>query len=269
MSLDSIRRRREDKLKKLRDKMSQKTFEFDDDEYEPSYEPRSTSRSSSSYPKSRSDLWEDDDWTEQEHPHQSEGSSFVLKMVISLFIVSVTYVTYHADMPFSKRGQEFVGQVMSREFNFKGVVAEVESRYGINPSILPTLGTQATQSQTVWSPEVNNTKYLSPIKGEVSTPFGTDGKGIQIATQDQEVKAIEEGWVTFVGNKDNLGKTIHIVHKNGTKSSYSGLQDMAVSEGDWVQPGQLIARMSPGSSLYFSLQMKDQYVDPMSVITFE
>jgi len=270
VSLDSIRRRREERLRKLREEMRQKTIEFDDDEYEPSYfEPRHREQSSSSYIKNKSDLWEEDNdyWSEKEQSHESEGSSFMLKMVVSLFLVSFTYITYHADLPFSHQGKEFIGQVMSRDFNFKGAVAEIENRFGINTAILPTLSTQS--SQTVWSPGNNKMEFSSPIKGEVTTPFGSDGKGIQIASQEPEVKAIEEGWVIFVGNKESFGKTVDIVHKNGTKSSYSGLQDILVSEGDWVQPGHLIARMSPGSSLYFSMQMKDEYVDPMSVITFE
>ena len=112
-------------------------------------------------------------------------------------------------------------------------------------------------------------RFLSPIKGEVTASFETDGKGIVITSQDQGVKAIEEGWVIFVGHKEAMGNTIHILHKNGTKSLYSGIEDAKVLEGDWVQPGQIIAHMSPGSSLYFSMQMKEHYVDPTSVITFE
>lgn len=269
MRYDSIKRRREERLRKLREEMSKKPLDFKD-EYEPEYsEPRYKDKFSSTY-KTKEDTWEDEqEWQEKEHPQGSEGSSFMLKMVISLFLVSATYITYHVDMPFSQQGKEFIGQVMSRDFNFQGAVVQLEEKFGINASILPVLSPASTATQTVWSTGNKKLPLLSPIKGEITIPFEKDGRGVQISTQDHEVKAIEEGWVTFVGNKENLGKTVNIVHKNGTKSTYSGLQEIQVVEGDWVQPGQSIAVMSPGSSLYFSLQMKDQFVDPMSVITFE
>ena len=132
--------------------MSQRTFELDDED-ELSFEPRSLAGSSSDK-RIKQDTWEDDFWEEKEQPEDTGSGSFVLKTVISLFLLSFTYLIYHSEIPFSKQGQQFIGQVMSREFNFKGVVAQVENRFGITPSILPTFG--ATPSQAVWNSDTKS-----------------------------------------------------------------------------------------------------------------
>lgn len=269
MSLDSIKRRREERLRQLREQMQKRTTDEDE---EPLHQFESWERSpASSYGKKTMDpFWHDEPWTEdQDHTEDSLGTSFLIKMLASLFILSFTFVIYRMDLPFSAQAKEFVGQVMNREFNFQGTMAQVEQFLGERPAILPVFHDDLKGSiQPVWK-ETGNKEFIAPIKGEISEPFPVNGKGLKIAAAEQEIKAIGKGWVIFVGPKEGLGQTVIIQHENNTNSWYSGVEQIHVTEQDWVEPGQVIATVGKGQSLSFSIEKNKEYIDPTSVIPFE
>ncbi|RKD23901.1 hypothetical protein BEP19_05600 [Ammoniphilus oxalaticus] len=269
MSLESIRRRREARLRRLREEMKQETSAYG--EVDPNTAVNSEQSAITRSTNDEWDFWSDEyTWDdEDEHGSEKPQSTHLLKTMISVFIVSVCYIIYHTDSPVSNQGKQFIGEVMTREFNFQGVVAEVENRFGINPTILPTIRPQSFSTQAVWTPTAKQAELLTPLKGEVTSTFAIDRTAIQIVAEDETVKAVDEGVVLFAGQEEEGINTITILHKSGTKTTYTGLNEIRVSAEDWVQPGQPIADMKPGSTLHFSMQTKDEYIDPMSVITFE
>lgn len=269
MSMDSIKRRREERLRQLREQMKQRTLQQGDEEAV--YETVSWDRSSSvDYKRTREDMWEDEPWSEEESISDSLGASFLLKLLVSLFILSFTFVIYNVNLPFSNQAKSFVGQVMNREFNFQGVMVKVEQVIGERPSILPVFHDDLKRNiQPVWK-ETPQKEYTTPVKGDITEPFLMSGKGVQITADEQEIKAIDKGWIIYIGKKEGQGKTIIIQHDNKTKSWYSGgIEQIQVAEHDWVEPGQVIAQIEKGKSLFFSMEMSDQFVDPTSVIPFD
>src|SRR5699024_4310109 len=137
MSLDLIRRQREEKLRRLREK----------DSIEPTWEKEED-------PYLKYELEDEDEnlWGEPDYAPHAVKSTFFIKMIISLFILSIAYVIYHTDSPVSKQGQRFISEVMTREFNFQGVIADVEHRFGIDPSIFPVMNMKAFSSHPAWMP---------------------------------------------------------------------------------------------------------------------
>lgn len=265
MSLDSIKRRREERLRQLREQMQHGTLQEEEEMF---HQAGTWERSPSpSYRRTSENIWEEEPWDEEvEHHTDSLGTAFLIKLLVSLFILSFTFVVYNVDLSFSTQAKQFIGQVMNREFNFQGTMAKVEQVIGVRPMILPVFHDE--NIQPVWN-ETGNKEYIAPVKGEITVPFLVNGKGVQIATAEQEIKAIGKGWIIFVGQKEGLGKTVIIQHENNTNSWYSGVEQIQVTEQDWVEPGQVIAQVEKGKPLSFSIEMNNQYVDPSSVITFE
>ncbi len=260
MSQDSIKRRREERLKMLREQMR----EAGDTPY-----PLEEGRSVSNRFNRRDFEWDSDDsWGAREEAAAPVSSRFMLKALISLFLLSFTFLLYKTNIPYSSAAKDFVGQVMTREYNFQGMISMMERYVGAPPSILPSFEQQA-KGQPVWN-QVSPKKLLTPVTGTISAPFFLDGRGIQIeAPAGSEVKAVDQGWVIFVGEKEGIGQTIVVQHENQMQAWYGSLDQIEVAEQDWVQPGQAIGKSKDGSTVYFSMEMNGQFIDPTSVITFE
>ncbi|WP_134700028.1 M23 family metallopeptidase [Ammoniphilus sp. YIM 78166] len=264
MSQDSIKRRREERLKMLREQMR----EAGDTPYQMEAD-RSVSHSNRL--NRREFEWDSDDtWGVREEASAPVSSRFMLKALISLFLLSFTFLLYKTNIPYSSAAKDFVGQVMTREYNFQGMIGMVEKYAGGPPSILPSFGQQAKgQPQPVWN-QVSPKKLLAPVTGTISAPFFLDGRGIQIeAPAGSEVKAVDQGWVIFVGEKEGIGQTIIVQHENQMQAWYGSLDQIEVTVQDWVQPGQAIGKSKDGRTVYFSMEMNGHYIDPTSVITFE
>ena len=88
------------------------------------------------------------------------------------------------------------------------------------------------------------------------------------------VEAINDGIVIFAGEKEGIGKTIIIQHKNNSESWYGQLESFNVALYDPVKKGMQIGQMTrseDGSKGTFYLAVKEngEFVDPKKVISFE
>ena len=104
-------------------------------------------------------------------------------------------------------------------------------------------------------------KLLWPAKGVISSGFGHKRgarrhKGIDIAApRGTDIRAAASGRVTYAGWKDGYGLTIIVRHRQGS-TLYAHCARLRVTDGDWVDKGDLIAYMgssgdSSGSHLHF------------------
>jgi stage IV sporulation protein FA len=263
---DSIKRRREERLRQLKEQMKQKDNEQGD---YPEFSERVNPSYESSYTTYLPPSWEESFPNTETRQPSSAGSKFLFKTISSLFLLSAVYLTYHANLPFSTNTKRFVQEVLTREFNFDGVTAVFQKYAGEYPSIIPTFSKQMKGDKPVWN-DVTKHQMLAPVSGKIVEPFAKDGKGIKIVAQAGDgVKAMDQGWVIFIGQKEGLGQTVVIQHADSTQSTYANLDHIQVAEQDWVEAGQIIGTTKGDQPLYFSLQKDHHYVDPMSVISFD
>lgn len=73
---------------------------------------------------------------------------------------------------------------------------------------------------------------------------------------------------------ENYGTVVVIDHGHGVKSLYSHLNTLEVAEGDWVAPGQMVARVgttgrSTGPHLHFEVLKDGERVDPADYFELE
>ena len=123
-------------------------------------------------------------------------------------------------------------------------------------------------------------KFLMPIKGRVTSAFGTyrlyngkrlgDHRGTDIGGNPvgAKIKAANSGVVVFAKLLPTLGSVIVIDHGQGVNSVYMHMSKTLVSVGERVVKGQYIGKigstgLSTGPHLHFGVSVHDTRVDPL------
>ena len=115
----------------------------------------------------------------------------------------------------------------------------------------------------------NHTPSLWPASGEVSSPYGLRWggsdfhPGIDIADDFGTPIVAAAGW-----NSGGYGNMVDIDHGNGIMTRYGHAEAVAVSAGDTVKKGQLIAYMgstgfSTGPHVHYEVHVNGEVVNPI------
>ena len=135
---------------------------------------------------------------------------------------------------------------------------------------------QEQQQQIAYQNSVNShIPSIWPATGEVSSPYGlrwggTDfHPGIDIADDyGTPIVAAASGLVIEAGwNSGGYGNMVDVDHGNGIVTRYGHAEAVAVSAGQYVEKGQIIAYMgstgfSTGPHLHYEVRINDQAVNP-------
>lgn len=155
-----------------------------------------------------------------------------------------------------KKVDELKQEVKEREqslTNLKNALVEKNARMNAMPSIWPTSG-----------------QVTSPY-GWRSSPFGGGGDfhpGIDIASDGgTPIVATADGTVVYSDWYSGYGKLVQIDHGNGIVTLYGHNSQLAVSVGQTVKKGQVIAYMgstglSTGNHCHYEIRVNGQVVDP-------
>lgn len=124
-------------------------------------------------------------------------------------------------------------------------------------------------------PVPNANKYNSgfgmrfhPIKGKWRMHYGIDIG----APEGKNIIAVEDGIVSFAGNKGGYGKAVIIDHGDGTVSLYGHCSKLLVRVDQRVNRGDIIAKVgstgvSTGPHLHFEIRVNNTAVDPLPYIS--
>ncbi|HBV96210.1 MAG: hypothetical protein JL50_01540 [Peptococcaceae bacterium BICA1-7] len=112
-----------------------------------------------------------------------------------------------------------------------------------------------------------------PAVGWISSPFGfRDGKpheGVDIAANyGTPIKASMSGRVVFAGPRGTYGLAVILDHGEGLRTLYAHSSKILVSEGEWVNKGQVIALVgntgkSRGPHLHMEVLINGLPYDPV------
>ena len=86
-----------------------------------------------------------------------------------------------------------------------------------------------------------------------------DGVELEVAS-NYLVPNLESGMVIFVGEKENLGKTVIIEQVNGVEVWYSNLSSININIYDYVEKGSLIGEVSD-QKLYLTFKKDGQILN--------
>lgn len=85
--------------------------------------------------------------------------------------------------------------------------------------------------------------------------------GIKLTLENNyPIPIIKSGIVIYVGNKDNLNKTVIIEDENGVDFIYGNLDDVNVKIYDYVKENDLLG-LADNNTLYLLFQKGDKYID--------
>ncbi|GIW23105.1 MAG: hypothetical protein KatS3mg068_2112 [Candidatus Sericytochromatia bacterium] len=127
-------------------------------------------------------------------------------------------------------------------------------------------------SRSLSSLKYQNGRMIWPAKGEFSSAYGYRGNGfhsgIDIANDyGTPIYSAMSGYVISTGWEYDYGKSIKIRHNNGLVTRYAHCSEILVSSGQYVEAGQIIAKMgstgrSTGPHLHFEVIVNGTPVNP-------
>ena len=163
----------------------------------------------------------------------------------------------------------------------------------VNEGIAQTDAQPENDSVQVWREgdvmEVAAPVYAWPVSGQVERSHSMEALAYDVTLSDwrthdgidimaelgSEVKAAHCGSVESIENDDLYGITVVVSHGDGTRSVYSNLaESLAVSVGDWVEPGMLIGtiggsalcEIGQASHLHFAISVDGKSVNPLNYL---
>lgn len=131
------------------------------------------------------------------------------------------------------------------------------------------------------SPE-EGAKLLPTASGRVTSAFGERADpftgeagfhaGVDLAAPEgSPIAAVREGRVTFAGPRGGYGNLVEIDHGDGTVTRYAHASELLVKTGDWVDSGQIVARVgrtgrATGPHLHLEVRVRGRPVDPLEAL---
>ena len=123
---------------------------------------------------------------------------------------------------------------------------------------------------------------VTPVMGTITSGFGYREHpitgtyavhgGVDIgADSGAQVVAFADGVVEYIGESDDLGLYLQIIHENGVKSFYAHCSQLYVQKGQQVSAGETVAQvgstgMSTGPHLHFEIKLDGVRLDPVYYI---
>lgn len=208
--------------------------------------------------------------TEVRTPSLISKEKILFKLLLSaLLFFSVAILFKQSGDQFS-HAKEFVQYTFEQDFQFASVADWYEKQFGKPLAILPE------RLKKLDSDDVSSQQhYALPVSGKIVEPFDVEKKGILLETGvDATIECIQDGFVVFVGEKDDLNKTVIVQHNDGSESWYGNLASVEVGLYDYIKSGHPIGKASKGSDgksgkFFFAIKRGESFIDPIQVMSFD
>ena len=96
---------------------------------------------------------------------KAKGKPLFDPIVLFLLLLTFTYLIFQSNTTAGRQAQDFVTQVMERDFNFAGVSQWYERQFAGSPSILPVFKPKSEKDSRKTS------SWSVPVQGDVIVPF--------------------------------------------------------------------------------------------------
>ncbi|RKN83845.1 peptidoglycan DD-metalloendopeptidase family protein [Paenibacillus ginsengarvi] len=196
------------------------------------------------------------------------------KLGISAVLFAGIWGMFQVDHPLAERGQRWVTAALTEEYNFSGMAAWYERKFGGLPAILPALGGKRDpEAQKVSSSSLKG--MYTPVHGKIVEKLSDGELGITLRTvPEAKVVAIDTGRVVAVSDSADKGTTVVLQHSGGLQSIYGWLQGTSLKTNDWVKGGETIGSVTTDAAggagkLYVAVKKEGEYVKPQEVIPFD
>lgn len=170
-------------------------------------------------------------------------------------------------------------QVAAAEQHEQAAIDDIRSRKADFEAQYNAVQAQIAAMVSRGNPTPGNHRFIWPVNGPISSPFGprvqpiigatTFHPGVDIAvSQGTPIKAAGDGVVKMAGPNGGYGNFTLIDHGGGLATGYGHQSRIAVSVGQHVSTGQVIGYVgttgtSTGPHLHWEVRVNGNPVDPM------
>lgn len=186
------------------------------------------------------------------------------------------------------RAQTFRDQVAAAEQKVENLLLkkqkEINEREAAKKAATANSGTTAADTATdTYASNTNGLRWPLRIAGRISSKFGvrtqptagasTNHQGIDIAASaGTPIVAAGAGTVVTASYSASAGNFVMLYHGNSLYTVYMHASKLAVSEGQTVKQGDVIAYVgstgvSTGAHLHFGVSVNGTYVDPLNYVS--
>lgn len=191
-------------------------------------------------------------------------SSFFYQFFGSVVLFFASVIILKGNIPIMKQSETWVRNAYEEHLPFASMHDWYVQHLGIPLALVP-------QTETVST--IEEESIHMPLQGEVIESFHDNGTGIYIKPEEKSyVQAVNKGVVIFAGNKEETGQTIIIQHADRTETTYGHLSSIDVHLYKTVATDEFIGTIDPDDAtetMFFSIEAKAGYVDPVKVINVD
>ncbi len=258
--VDRVKERRRAKMERIRMQVRDSMPPFMHDLVDP-VESRFTA---SSFPFSRES-------EEEQFPAMPPQEKVGIQIFLSLVLIGAFWLMFQTGVAVPASWKQAVREVMTRDFNFAGVSAWYQERFGQVPTVLPVLTTNKAVP-------VQGTAADRPWQGldtwKVVKPFDPDStKMVLDIGANGQIRNGETGWVTFVGEQPEYGLTVVVRLAGDREVWYGNLAAVAVEKDDMLKQGETLgvaaSSLEGKRILYLGMKENQQFIDPLEVIPLD
>lgn len=204
---------------------------------------------------------------DQQPAASSEKFSFVgqffLKGVLAAILFFVVAILMQTNIPILEKPKQWTSHVMREDLPFASIHQWYQEAFG------SPLAFSLQTNQPVTDSEIDSL----PVMGNVTQSFQSHGSGIMIDPEGPaSVSAWRDGIIVFAGNDRETNKTVVVQHADRSKTTYGYLSTIDVHLYQYVAKHQEIGTFDPthdNSSVFFSIEKNQTYLDPIQVITVD
>jgi stage IV sporulation protein FA len=187
----------------------------------------------------------------------------MFKLLIGACLVLASAIVFKNDSPPFEKVQQAVSGTFEEDFQFAMISKWYGDQFGDPLSLIKTPdGAPAAEKE-----------FTAPASGTVLETFEDNGQGVMVETSSNIVEVMNEGTVVEIGEKDDSGLTVVVLHDDTTKSWYGNLEKVEVSLYDFVESGTEVGKIKTDEdqkgTYYFAIKKGDQFIDPIQVISFD
>ncbi|WP_316571867.1 M23 family metallopeptidase [Neobacillus sp. YIM B06451] len=190
---------------------------------------------------------------------------FFFKLLSSAVLFLVIAIVFKSQSPALEPIKNLVVKGFNQDFQFAAATKWYEDKFGKPLALLPE-----PKEKSEPHPD-----FSVPALGKILENFEKNGQGIMIETEKEApIEAINEGFVTYAGFKEGIGKTVVIQHADKTESWYGNLDSIDVALYEYIDKEKVIGTVGAGEDelkgeFYFAIKKGGDFIDPIQVIRFE
>lgn len=200
------------------------------------------------------------------------GATFLKQLLVCIIIVLLVILIKKMDVAIVNQAIDNAKAALDRDYKVAEILQSGKDLVAKAKQVPESVAAafQRSGSRLAFSPPADEEAIIATF-GEQTGEAGGFEKGLQFRSdRELQVFSVGGGIVSEIGESEQYGKYIKVVHGDDIVSVYGGCTKIYVKSLEKVKKGQLIASVSPENNghLSFELWVRDEIANPADYIEF-